>query len=500
MVARLHTQDVRVIDVGPLGTRVEHTEPLIAGSTLPLRFHWDGEDFAVDCTVVRSDLLNRGEQRYESGLAFVQTDGHAPPLLRRMLEALRAQEELDRLRTLVDASKLINSSLDPETLLASILTVAREELGVERGTLYFVDAERREIWAKITGSDVGEIRLPFGQGLAGSVAATGEAVILHDAYSDRRFDRTTDVRSGYRTRSMLCVPIYSREHQVVGVLQLLNKTTGSFGKLDLDFLASISDHMAIAMENARMHLEIVEKQRMERELQLGREIQSRLFPDAPTGISGVEISAISVPCFEVGGDYYDFLTLPDGDLGLVIGDVSGKGVSAALIMSSMQAALRVAAAIEQDLAHIVSRLNALLFQMTGGRKYVTLFVGRFSPATGELRYVNAGHNPPFVSDGSLLSRLGSTGRPIGILGGGTYTSETVTIPPGGTLFLYTDGLNEAENPDGEELGTERLAGIFSEASAMPPSDTTRDIIARITGFEQGVHATDDKTLVVLRRS
>src|SRR5207253_133370 len=132
-----------------------------------------------------------------------------------------------------------------------ILTVARNELGVERGTLYFVDDERQEIWAKIAGGLSGEIRLPIGQGLAGSVAATGQEVVIHDAYTGPRFDQSTDVRSGFRTRSMLCVPIRNRDHKIVGVLQLLNKTNGSFGQRDLAFLASISDHMAIAMENAR---------------------------------------------------------------------------------------------------------------------------------------------------------------------------------------------------------------------------------------------------------
>src|SRR5436305_210385 len=193
------------------------------------------------------------------------------------------------------------------------------------------------------------------------------------AYDDPRFDRTSDQRTGYRTRSMLCVPIKNRGQRVVGVLQLLNKTNGVFGARDLEFLNGISDHMAIAMENATLHLELLEKQRMEQELALGREVQSRLFPSPPVDIKGVELVAFSLPCYEVGGDYYDFIELPDGDLGLAIGDVSGKGVVAALIMSSLQAALRVAAPIEDDLARLVARLNALIFRSATGRKYATFF-------------------------------------------------------------------------------------------------------------------------------
>jgi sigma-B regulation protein RsbU (phosphoserine phosphatase) len=330
---------------------------------------------------------------------------------------MNEHSEIQHLRTLVEASKLINSSIEPDALFASILSVTRQQLGVERGTLYFADEKRGEIWSKVAGELGDVIRLPIGRGIAGAVAETGRHIVLHDAYSDERFDPSHDVANGYRTRSMLCTPIKNRGGKVVGVLQLLNKIAGSFGEADLRFLDAISDHMAIAMENATLHLALVEKQRMERELQLGREIQRELFPMPPQGINGVSIAARNIPCYEVGGDYYDFLELPDDDLGIVIGDVSGKGVSAALIMSSLQAALRVAAPMEDDLSMLVSRLNTFVYAATRGRKYVTCFFGRYNPASGVLRYVNAGHNPPFVVNNGSVHGLHSTGKPIGILPG-----------------------------------------------------------------------------------
>ena len=319
-------------------------------------------------------------------------------------------------------------------------------------------------------------------------------MILHDAYADPRFDRSLDQKTGYRTRSMLCVPIRNREQKIVGVLQLLNKTNGAFGTGDLDFLNSISDHMAIAMENATLHIELLEKQRMAEELRLGREIQSRLLPSPPVDIDATQLAALSVPCYEVGGDYYDFLELPDGDLGLAIGDVSGKGVSAALIMSSVQAALRVAAPIEDDLAHLVQRLNALIYRSARGRKYATFFFGRYTPSSGMLRYVNAGHNPPFVAIDGQLQELSSTGKPIGILPDSTYHEQIVEIPAGATLFLYTDGLNEAENVDEQEFGYERLRELFKQ------THEPARIVAAVTEFERGARPTDDKTIVVMRRA
>lgn len=482
---RVQNADVRMVNIGSLGITVEHDQPLIVGEApQTLRFQWDGEEIVVDCTVVHS---KKADNIFSSGLRFVGE----PASLKRVIETLSDRDEMERLRTLVEASKLINSSIEPDALFGSILTVARNELHVDRGTLWFVDEEKKEIWTKVAGEF--RARFPIGTGVAGTVVATGEAIILHDAYADPRFDRTADEKSGYRTRSMLCVPIHNRDRKIVGALQLLNKQNGAFGTADLGFLSSISEHMAIAMENATLHMELMEKQRMEQELKLGREIQSRLLPAAPVDVVDTELAALSIPCYEVGGDYYDFLELPDGDLGLAIGDVSGKGVSAALIMSTVQAALRVAAPLEEDLANLVQRLNALIYRSTRGRKYATFFFGRYTPSTGLLRYVNAGHNPPFVRNGNDLEELMSTGKPIGILPDSTYHERAVEIPSGATLFLYTDGLNEATDPEEQEFGYDRLRDVFI-ATTEPPK-----IIEAVTQFERGARASDDKTVVVMRR-
>ncbi|HUP48055.1 MAG TPA: GAF domain-containing SpoIIE family protein phosphatase [Thermoanaerobaculia bacterium] len=490
---------VEVHEIGLFGSRIESEAPLVGDGREKLTLVWEGEEVTVDCSVAHSERLRveGAGDRFMSGLRFEVAE---PPALRRMITAIAANEEVERLRTIVEASKLINSSIEADSLFESILGVASKELGVERGTLYFVDEAKGEIWSKIAdGLSVTEIRLPIGKGLAGTVAAMGDPVILYDAYADPRFDPSQDQRSGFRTRSMLCVPIRNREQRIVGVLQLLNKKSGSFGPNDLEFLAAISEHMAIAMENATLHIELIEKNRMERELQLGREIQSRLLPSPPVDVAGTSIAAESVPCYEVGGDYYDFIEFADGDLGVALGDVSGKGVSAAMIMSSIQAALRIAAPIEEDLGELIARLNRLLCRMAGGRKYVTFFFGRYSPATGELHYVNAGHNPPFIVSGGEVEEVHSTGKPIGLIPDTTYQEGAALIPRGGTLVLYTDGLNEAADPNDEEFGTERLRDLVVRAAAGEVGAMTRTILGEVEAFERGAHATDDKTIVVLRR-
>jgi len=408
--------------------------------------------------------------------------------------------ELARLRVLVEASKLINSSIEPEELFSTIVSMAREQLGVERGTLFFVDEAKGEIWARIPAEgEISEIRLPLGRGIAGTVAATGETVIVHDAPSDPRFDPSVDRRSGFRTRSILCVPIRNRKGRIVGVLQLLNKKEGTFGEADLEFLALVSEHVAIGMENATLHLSLLEKDRMQRELAFGKEIQKRLLPEPPQGIAGTEIAATSVACFEVGGDSYDFIELASGDLAVAIADVSGKGVAAALVMSSLQAALRVAAPLDGSPVRLAARLDKLVRELAGGRKYVTLFFGYYEPETGRLRYVNAGHNPPLVLHEGGVTTLASTGVPIGLVPSPAWREAEVVLERGASLVLFTDGMTEASSPDDEEFGNERFQALASSLAGRPPAGVIEALLEGVTAFEGGTRPSDDKTLVVLRR-
>jgi len=411
-----------------------------------------------------------------------------------------ARAEIDRLKVLVEASKLINSALEPRALFESILSVVGKELGVERGTLYFVDEAKKEIWAKLPPEHgLDEIRLPIGQGLAGWVAATGEEIVLEDAHLDPRFDSSLDKRSGYRTQSMICVPIRNRTRKIVGVLQLLNKKEPPFGSRDLDFLLSVSEHMAIAMENTSLHMALVVKDRMERELRLGREIQSRLLPPVPTDVEGAELAAVCRPCYEVGGDYYDFIPLPTGELGLAVGDVAGKGASAAMIMSSVKAALRVAAPLAGGLVGLVQRINELLMELAHGRKHVTLFFACYAPATGTLRYVNAGHHPGLVRGPDSWELLEATGMPVGLMDDAVYEEKTSRLAPGGALLLYTDGLTEAVNANDEEFGIERLQDAALDALERPLPELPEAVMGAVSRFQDGAPDMDDKTLLVLRR-
>jgi sigma-B regulation protein RsbU (phosphoserine phosphatase) len=415
-------------------------------------------------------------------------------------ELRQARAEIERLRTLVDAARVINSSIEGHDLYQSILSVVRTVLRVERGTLFLLDRGAGELRARIAAKDgAQEIAVPVGTGIAGTVAQTGESIIVPDAYADPRFDPTADRASGFRTRSLLCAPVRTRQGVIVGVLQLLNKKKGSFGPEDLRFLESLADHMAIAISNAEYHAASIRKSKLEKELELAREIQAMLLPPWPSRAGSLDLAVRWKACYEVGGDYFDLLDLPGGDLGLVVGDVSGKGVAAALIMASVQAAIRTLAGAGLDLPAIAASVQDYVWQVARGKKFLTIFLGRFSPATGELRYVNAGHNPPLlVREGSLVP-LPASGLPLGLFPQGRAEVRTVELPPGAMLALYTDGVTEAVNASDEEFGMPRLEEILRGWRGEDPDTVARTVLEAVAEFEGETPRSDDRTFIAARR-
>ena len=234
-----------------------------------------------------------------------------------------------RLESLIDASDKLNSALDLNQLLRIILELATRNLNADRGTIYLIDQEKKELWSKVLkGRELVEIRLPVGTGIAGTVAKTGKTINLRDAWKDRRFFSGFDLRTGFQTKTMLCMPMRNRKGKIIGVFQIINKKRGTFDREDEQFLDAFSDHAALAIETAYLHQAIVEKERVEREIQIAAEIQQRLLPKTLPSIPGYELDGIAIPCKTIGGDYYDLIPLPDGRQVITVADVSGKGIPA----------------------------------------------------------------------------------------------------------------------------------------------------------------------------
>ncbi len=404
------------------------------------------------------------------------------------------------LSALVEASKILNSTLDLDHLLDLILQVATRELKADRGTVYLLDKRAGELQARISqGLESRILRVKVGQGISGKVAETGETVRIEDAYQDPRFLHKFDSASGYRTRSVLCTPIRNKNGEIIGVIQLLNKTEGTFGMEDEVFLNSLTVHMAIALENAKLHSQLADQQRIRTELALARQIQQNLLRPPPESWHHYRFAARADPCFEVGGDFYDFLPISESTMWVVIADVSGKGISSALVMSTMQATLRALLVGVHSFERLLRRMNEVIRDYTGGGMFVTLFLALLDSESHRLHYINAGHNPPVLvrADGAF-ELLEEGGTVLGLLPEVSYTRAQIEVRPGDTLVLYTDGLPEASNSADEMFGIEGLVGSVRAAQPNGLPETTLDrIMASVREFSAGQPQADDQTIIVI---
>ena len=427
---------------------------------------------------------------------------------RFVLESSRRSEqhrqELKKLEQLIEASKNLNSTLDLNELLDILVDIALEIVDGDRGTVYILDEASQELWTRVAkgldGLSRVTIRLPLGKGIAGYVAATGDAINIPDAYLDPRFNPDYDRQTGYRTASILCLPIHTKSGKIIGVFQLLNKKNGVFSEDDTRIMHAFSIHAAIALENARLYEQEREKIRIERDLLAAREVQMSLLPPHPPVIAGYECAATALPAREVAGDLYDFIRLGPTQLAVSVGDVSGKGLPAALLMAHIQASVRDVAHEAADAGTCVTRLNARLCASTAPEKFVTMVYGIFDTEHHTFRYCNAGHNPPYlVSAEGQLRQLDAGGTLLGIIDGMEYSEETVSLAAGEMLVLYTDGISEATNAQKELLGDDRLMEICTENRGRS-AGAVRDAILSAVAHHQGAEpAADDMTVLVIRR-
>lgn len=423
------------------------------------------------------------------------------------LEALRAkaaalEHEVARQRSLVEASQSLHSTLDLDALLGIILTIASQGVDSERGTVYLMSDDGKEIWSRVfAGTERLEIRQALGKGISGTVAQTGETIRIDDAYADARFDPSADRKSGFRTRSILTTPIRNRKGGIVGVFQLLNRRGGPFEASDVEYLDALSVHAALAIENARLHLSALEKERQDREIKVALSIQRALLPERAALASGrFRLAGMNELCEDASGDYYDFIELEGGRVCIAVGDVSGHGLGSAMVMAEARALLRAFAKTVPTLTKAMTMLNDFLAQdMTAG-KFMSLFVGVLDPATGTLDWASAGHNPPILEragDGPAAA-FDASGPVLGVIAGMEYRrGEPLTLSPGDALLLYTDGATEAPGPGGELFGEERLRAVVRGAMGGPPEGVLDAVKRALVAWTGGKPNRDDLTLMAV---
>ncbi len=407
---------------------------------------------------------------------------------------------VEMLSIIVEANKRLNSTLDLGELINIILQLATRQTNADRGTLFLMDRERDEIWSLVgLGLAQQEIRLPTSKGIAGHVARTGETINIADAYQDTRFERDVDRRLGYKTNSLLCLPILNKDNQVVGVLQLLNKAGGPFTASDEEFLRALSDHCALAIENAQLHRELLHKQKLERDLQLARSIQRGLLPESPPHLDGFDMVVSHKPSQMVGGDYYDFVSLSPQTLLTVIADVEGKGVASALVMANLQATLRALVQHLHSLERIVGSVNDMILADTRAQKYLSMFVGLLDQRNRTFHYINAGHVPPAVlrSNGETIF-LREGGMVVGIFPGVIYERGFTKLEPGDIFIGCTDGITEAMDVQSEEYGMARLVECVKRVRTLPAEQIVDAVLTDVDRFSRGGPHEDDRVIFILK--
>jgi sigma-B regulation protein RsbU (phosphoserine phosphatase) len=414
---------------------------------------------------------------------------------------LFSRMELRKLEQLIEATKNVNSTLDLDKLLKIILDTALDIVDCERGTLYLVEEAKRELWSKVLiGSERVTIKLPIGKGIAGYVAATGDTINLSDAYLDARFNPKIDKKTGFRTKTVLCMPLKNKDDKIVGVLQLLNKHKGLFTHDDENFIRALSIHAAIAIENARLYEEEKAYRQMREEVRLAAKIQLELLPKSFPVIDGYDIAGKSIPAQEVGGDYFDFIPLQDDRLAICLGDVSGKGLPASLLMANLQATLRGQSFGECSPRNCLERSNSLLYHSTSPDKFVTLFYSHLDTKKHRLTYSNAGHDNPFLLTSEKITRLKKGGIVLSIMDKFPYEEEMLELSRGDVLVIYTDGIAEAMNSKGEMFGEQRLSEILQanrQEASTKIIDTVFDAVKKFAG---AAPQSDDITMVVVKRN
>lgn len=402
-------------------------------------------------------------------------------------------------RVIFDYASKIGGARETDAMLRLNADMARDLVGADRCSLWLVDDRAGQLWTKVAHG-VPELRIALGQGIVGACVAGGETIVVNDTSQDSRFLNPVDAKSGYVTRSLLVIPLRGPDGKVIGALQALNKP-GGFLDEDVNLLNLAATYSASALETQRLQQEAEAARLLRRELEIAHNVQQRLFPQELPKLAALDYSAHCRPAKSVGGDYYDFIPLPGGGMVLTLGDVSGKGIAAAVLMASIQASIRSQMVTPPDsLAAFMDKFNLAVYSFSTEDKYSTLFCGHLDASLRRLRYVNAGHVRPFLlrgADGSL-ERLKAGGMPVGLVPFGSYQQGEVVLEEGDTLCVFSDGISEAMN-EREELWDEAEVANLLQASRAPSAAALiAEIIAAADAFAGEAEQADDMTVLAMR--
>jgi sigma-B regulation protein RsbU (phosphoserine phosphatase) len=476
------------------GQRVERATPFRSGdriaaghltiefadsSQLPANtvvFLDDGESFSTTATTVVANL--------EKVLGPQGDD----------LNKTVAMQGTPQMRALIRAGQELSAHRPLGELFQVVMDLSMEAVAAGRGVLMTLEGDQLSV------------RAARGEGFKISstvrdrVLQKKESMLVADAQMDQALKGQMSIVA-QKVRSMIAVPLQTND-KVIGLIYVdapANQVR-PFTPEDLNLLTVMANVAAIRIEHARLN-EVEEAERaMSKEMEQAAAIQRRLLPMSSPVVTGLDIAGRTTACRTVGGDYYDFLKFPDGRVGMLVGDVAGKGMPASLLMSSLQARVHVLFEDGDNLAQKITRLNKSTCANCPDNRFITFFMTVLDPRTGELVYTNAGHNPPLLVRASgEFEALGGGGMILGILPMATYQESRAHIDIGDILVLFSDGVTEAPDPNGEEFGEHRLASLVASVRSLPAFEIIEEIHQAVAKFTEGAPAADDITVVIARR-
>src|SRR3989440_6208761 len=416
---------------------------------------------------------------------------------------------VDKLRMLLDITKTISQSLDTEEVLNLVMDTLDSLIPYDAAGIYLVrcsaplaewDGSPDETCVfhteAVRGYDIAdlqELRLKMGEGLIGHVALRGKPFVSPDVRNEPRY---INARAG--TRSEMVAPIISNK-EVIGVFDLESDELNAYSKDDLEVLMLLASQVAIIIEKVMLHEQAIEKQRLETQLEVARQVQLQLLPAQDPQLEGFDISAYNFPTEEVSGDYYDWVRIYEDQIGIVVADVSGKGVPAALLMAFLRASLRAAIHIGYAPHISMAKVNYLLWESIERNQFVTAFYGVLDASNRTLSYSNAGHSPALLMKADGTYRFEERGGvPLGMFRDSRYYEYFETIEPGEVFVLYTDGVTEAMNSTDEEYGRDRLVAAVRECRDLPAREMIDFIHRELTAWTEGRGAHDDVTFFIIK--
>ncbi len=410
--------------------------------------------------------------------------------------------EAKALRRILEVTRKLAAPFDLDTMLNEVVDVSRNILDADRGTVFLYDEETDELVVRVA-TELGHIRIPSDKGIVGESAQTRKLINVPDCYADPRFNRAIDKETGYRSRCMLTIPLLGFEDSLVGVLQILNKNGGTFDEQDEFIATALAAQAAVVLHRAKITEQIIESEKLDREITVARDVQMGTLPKEMPAIEGYGFAGAFSPTDQTGGDLYDFVTIDEQRLFLLMGDATGHGIGPALSATQVRAMLRVALRLEASLDDAFTHINDQLCADLPDDRFVTGFFGMLDASEHKVRFHSGGQGPIMhyhAATGSYDWHPATT-FPLGYMPQTDLAAPLeVELAPGDILGLISDGIYEYENEQGVQFGHAGVARVIDSLPDGSAEEVVAEIMRSVREHGGSTPQADDITIVLARRS